>query len=88
MCTWSGCKWEEYENDTDYGYYLNANGSCSHCMRLCDLDQYCEGIECGFDYCSWWKNGKCQKPQEYSLKNTRPMKTCLKFGKLNIKCAI
>ena len=89
LCTWNGCNKKEYENNTDYGFYSKENGNCDICIGLCDSDKECEGIECGWNYCSWWKNGKCKKRQEYTIKSSvlkvlPALKTCIKLGRINV----
>jgi len=39
-------------------------------MSLCDADSNCWAVECGGDYCSWWKNGVCGVSESDSTYHT------------------
>ena len=77
-----GCPWVNYEEHEDWGYYSRTNGDCLTCQDQCSTDDNCGAIECGEDYCSWWKVGKCSIDEEF----VAVYNTCHK-GKLNkLKC--
>ena len=70
--------------DIDWGYYSTKDGDCSKCMYLCSKDQDCETVECGGNYCKWWKNGKCDDEKELTLLSNGTVLTWQKYqnGKL------
>ena len=74
VCDDKGCNWENYEINKDYDYYSEADGKCSICQLMCTNDPNCGAVECSGNYCSWWKVGKCIKPEEF----TATFHTCRK----------
>ena len=62
-CTNDICSWSDYVEGLDWGYYSKSNGDCSICKQRCSHDINCGSIECGNNYCSWWKKGKCTAEQ-------------------------
>ena len=77
-CSMRGCNWDTSIKDIDWGYYSTTNGNCSLCMKICDIDTACEGVECGGSHCSWWKNGKCDEAHEHTLASNGVDKMCIK----------
>ena len=62
-CTSFHCSRTDYLEGLDWGYYSKSNGDCSTCKQHCSDDINCDSIECGNNYCSWWKKGKCTSEQ-------------------------
>ena len=60
-----GCPWDNYVENEDWGYYDKNNGDCFRCEDQCSKDENCGSVECGDDYCSWWKVGKCKVEEEF-----------------------
>ena len=60
-CTQVHCSWKNYVKGQDWDYYSETNGSCFDCKRRCNDDNNCGAIECGDNYCSWWKKGECKE---------------------------
>ena len=59
-CSDKGCHpGYPYNEDEDWGYYSKTKGDCNYCKIQCNSDPNCGGIECGAEYCSWWKVGIC-----------------------------
>ena len=77
-CFYKACSWETSVRNIDWGYYSTENGNCSLCMDTCDKNLSCEAVECGDNYCSWWKNGKCNDVYELSDLNYGIVRTCIK----------
>ena len=80
-CTNTVCKWEDDRKNIDWGYLTNSTGNCTFCINLCDQELFCQAVECGNGYCSWWKNDKCNHP--YRLDKT--LETCTKISFSNGK---
>ena len=59
------------------GYYSKTIGDCNKCEHMCDMDANCGGVECGQDYCIWWKIGECTSEEERRDQNWRYI-TCMK----------
>ena len=60
-CSRFHCFWtSSYIQGQDWDYYSKTDGDCNKCKQRCTNDIYCGAIECGNNYCSWWKNGKCK----------------------------
>lgn len=60
-CTKASCFWNKYQENKDWGYYDDLGGDCKACTDRCDTDSNCWAVECGGDYCSWWKPGICKE---------------------------
>ena len=61
-CSHRSCVWDYSKEGEDWGYYSKnskSDGECYSCRQRCSSDPNCSGVECGSNYCSWWKNGKC-----------------------------
>ena len=54
------CHWNKYQENKDWGKYEDLSGDCKACTERCDTDPNCWAVECGGDYCSWWKPGICE----------------------------
>ena len=80
-----GCKWDPGGKDIDWGYYSKDTGNCSNCTKLCEKNETCEAVECGEDYCSWWKNGQCNEYYKLTSANKGDLHTCMKLGNANGK---
>ena len=78
QCFDNGCTWDMDAKNIDWGYYSTANGNCSFCVETCGKNVDCEAVECGGDYCSWWKNGKCKEVHELSRAFGGETQTCIK----------
>ena len=76
-CFNKNCALEAYTENVEYGYYSRKNGDCLSCQDRCSSDEDCGGLECGLNYCLWWKHGKCNKVQERN-KIDKTLQTCLK----------
>ena len=61
QCEKKSCKWGDYEASQDWGYYSKTNGNCQECQDRCNKDKTCGAVECGKEYCSWWKTGTCTR---------------------------
>ena len=72
-CTKFHCSWKNYVKGQDWDYYSETNGNCSDCKQRCNDDSNCGAIECGNDYCSWWKKGECK---EGDITNNTLLFTC------------
>ena len=48
----------------DWGYYDEKDGDCLKCKDQCNHDPNCGAIECGNNYCSWWKVGICNSRKD------------------------
>ena len=87
-CTQVGCNWDEFVNNTDWGYYYKhfdsaARSNISVCQSHCSVDPRCGSFEWTSKYCSWWKKGLCQYESNSTRPNT-PFYMCRKDkGKLN-----
>ena len=77
-CSYRGCSWNSGTQGIDWDYYSTTNGNCTYCMNECDNDQSCEGVECGGEHCSWWKNGKCDEAHEHTLSSNGIDVMCVK----------
>ena len=66
------------EQGIDWDYYSTINGNCSYCTNECDKDETCQGVECGGNHCSWWKNGKCDETYEQTLPSNGIDRMCIK----------
>ena len=51
-CSYRGCSWNSGTQGIDWDYYSTTNGNCTYCMRECDKEEKCEGVECGGEHCS------------------------------------
>ena len=69
--------WIDYVNGTDYGVY-NTSGACLSCKTRCKHDSKCGGVECGDEYCSWWKIGICGTAEKQNVESTGHT-TCMKY---------
>ena len=49
---------------------------------MCEEEDFCQAVECGLDYCAWWKNDECNAPSNVD-KSGR--KTCIKLSLLKGK---
>ena len=85
-CSYKGCDWDTGKQGKDWDYYSTTNGNCTYCMNECDQDTTCEGVECGGDHCSWWKNGKCDEAHEHTLSSNGVDKMCVKKRDFRGKC--
>ena len=65
-CINKTCTWENDCENIDWGYLSKNDGNCSACIDMCDKDLFCQAVECGHGYCSWWKNDKCIDPYDPS----------------------
>ena len=97
-CTGHECPWSQYNNGTDFGYYMEREehiDDCGSCMSKCDNDPFCGSVECGPDqplpdgtilkgYCSWWRKGKCETAAEFSTNPENYVWTCKKQCKYKI----
>ena len=63
-CEKKGCHWTDYEENKDWGYYSKTDGDCFTCQDSCNKDDNCGSVECGEDYCSWWKDQTCSREEE------------------------
>ena len=65
------------------------------CTTLCDEDTKCTSLECGADqplldetvikgHCSYWYNGACEKPEEFTLNPQNLIMTCKKIDTAGI----
>ena len=87
-CTQVGCKWDDFVNNTDWGYYhkhfdSTARSNISECQSHCSVDPRCGSFEWTWQYCSWWKKGLCQYESNSTRPNT-PFYMCRKEkGELN-----
>ena len=61
-CTNAVCHWDDTGHNIDWGYFTNKTGKCGACIDFCDKEKFCQSVECCRDYCSWWKNDKCNTP--------------------------
>ena len=77
VCSNMACPWNNYAQNTDWGYYSTTNGDCAFCKGQCSSVSTCGGIECDYGYCTWWKKGKCATDQERTDHNADVI-TCLK----------
>jgi len=59
-CSQASCFWNKYQENKDWGKYEDLSGDCKACTERCDTDPNCWAVECGGDYCSWWKPGICE----------------------------
>ena len=57
-CSADGCAWSDYIEDVDWGYFSKVDGDCIKCRENCSNDVNCGALECGKNYCSWWKVGR------------------------------
>ena len=73
-CTNTVCIWGNHRENVDWGYLTKITGDCKSCIDRCDEEQFCQAVECGNGYCSWWKNNKCIHP--YRL--NKEVQTCTK----------
>ena len=52
-CTYLECRWSNYTEGTQWGYYFDQNDQritdCATCMGICDEDKNCTSLECGTD---------------------------------------
>ena len=71
LCDYNHCKFSDYIEDEDWGYYSKNNSNCQFCQNKCDDDPNCSGVECGgkIRYCSWWTLTKCVTAHEKHSKN-------------------
>ena len=76
-CTKSGCNWDEYEENIDYGIYFPGDGDdtdatidIERCRSYCSEDSKCEAFEWTYKYCSWWKAGRCLEKTEMTMENS------------------
>ena len=68
---------EDASSEEKVGYYSKTIGDCNKCQHMCDMDVNCGGVECGQDYCIWWKVGECTSEEERRDRNWRYI-TCMK----------
>ena len=60
-CNTMHCRpWSNYMKGKHWDYYSETNGDCHNCKQLCHSDAKCGAIECGSNYCSWWKKEICK----------------------------
>ena len=79
-CTSKTCYWNPDKENVDWGYYQNQTGGCKSCIQACDQDIDCSAVECGSNYCSWWKNSQCRNPDITSDDEDDSTRTCVKIG--------
>ena len=82
QCKGAVCTWENGAFNQDWGYFSNKTGRCRNWIELCEKEDFCQAVECGKEYCSWWRNDACKHP-------TTPdstLRTCIKnrFVKSNL----
>ena len=65
-CSSASCWWDDFTQDVNWGYYSegDADGTddlsqCTVCQAACAADANCGAVECGGDYCAWWRVGSC-----------------------------
>ena len=81
FCSKSGCHWQNFTQNIEWGYYNDSNGDCGSCRIKCQDDPTCKAFECGSSYCSWWAKGTCDDMRNETLVNT-DYKTCRVLGTL------
>jgi len=60
LCERRACIWDHDVEGSDWGIYDGADGGCTTCQQRCTADPNCWAVECGGQYCSWWKSGMCE----------------------------
>ena len=70
-----GCLWDNYEQDSDWGYYHQATDdetvfTIGKCRLRCSEDSNCGAFEWDIKYCSWWKKDICQRKLESTISDT------------------
>ena len=77
-CISRACSRDLKFKNIDWGYYFHDNEDCRLCKGYCMKDSECQSVECGKDYCIWWKNGKCDDAHELTHSMAGLGLTCLK----------
>ena len=78
-CANRACDWRNHQENVEWGYYSKTSGNCKYCKIKCSQDVNCGAIECGSDYCAWWKRSSCTiKDVFYESDHL----TCYKNGKI------
>jgi hypothetical protein len=62
------CLYAQYKEGIDWGHYNEGSSDCSACQVVCDKDELCDAVECGFGTCSWWAPNTCVPASGYTTK--------------------
>ena len=63
LCERKTCVFQTYRQFEDWNYYSRTEGKCPECQERCDTDENCGAVECGKNYCAWWKKGVCTRSE-------------------------
>ena len=61
-----GCDRDLYEEEYDWGFYPEEFTDCEECQQMCATDENCGAVNCGIDYCIWWKINSC-RPEDAEI---------------------